>query len=89
MMAERALRNPYADYDKSLATNYFDGAGRVSGVGRGGTGPTRLRPTPGRPLCCSGPGRKGPATGPGRRAKQPGASLVLRYPSVYSRHLSG
>ncbi|KAK2526139.1 Lancl1 [Columba guinea] len=30
MMAERALRNPYADYDKSLATNYFDGAGRLT-----------------------------------------------------------
>ena len=31
MMAQRALPNPYADYDKSLATGYFDAAGRVSG----------------------------------------------------------
>lgn len=33
MMAQRALPNPYADYDKSLATSYFDAAGRVSGAG--------------------------------------------------------
>lgn len=33
MMAQRALPNPYADYDKSLATGYFDAAGRVSGAG--------------------------------------------------------
>lgn len=32
MMAQRALPNPYADYDKSLATSYFDAAGRVSGA---------------------------------------------------------
>lgn len=40
MMAQRALPNPYADYDKSLATSYFDAAGRVSGAGarRGGCG---------------------------------------------------
>ncbi|NXY17334.1 LANC1 protein, partial [Atrichornis clamosus] len=29
-MAQRALRNPYADYDKSLATGYFDAAGRLT-----------------------------------------------------------
>jgi len=30
MMAQRALPNPYADYDKSLGTAYFDASGRVS-----------------------------------------------------------
>ncbi|KAM6080275.1 glutathione S-transferase LANCL1 [Theristicus caerulescens] len=30
MMAQRALPNPYADYDKSLATSYFDAAGRLT-----------------------------------------------------------
>uniref|UniRef100_A0A8C3F1J9 Glutathione S-transferase LANCL1 n=1 Tax=Corvus moneduloides TaxID=1196302 RepID=A0A8C3F1J9_CORMO len=30
MMAQRALPNPYADYDKSLATGYFDAAGRLT-----------------------------------------------------------
>ncbi|NXH16977.1 LANC1 protein, partial [Bucco capensis] len=29
-MAKRALPNPYADYDKSLATSYFDDAGRLT-----------------------------------------------------------
>uniref|UniRef100_A0A8C5UBJ2 Glutathione S-transferase LANCL1 n=1 Tax=Malurus cyaneus samueli TaxID=2593467 RepID=A0A8C5UBJ2_9PASS len=29
-MAQRALPNPYADYDKSLATSYFDAAGRLT-----------------------------------------------------------
>ncbi|XP_064518032.1 glutathione S-transferase LANCL1 isoform X2 [Pseudopipra pipra] len=29
-MAQRALPNPYADYDKSLATGYFDTAGRLT-----------------------------------------------------------
>ncbi|NWW37147.1 LANC1 protein, partial [Panurus biarmicus] len=29
-MAQRALPNPYADYDKSLATGYFDAAGRLT-----------------------------------------------------------
>lgn len=30
MMAQRAFPNPFADYDKSLATGYFDSSGRVS-----------------------------------------------------------
>lgn len=52
-MAQRALPNPYADYDKSLATGYFDAAGRVSGaavtgLGEGGSG-WRLSLCPGRP----------------------------------------
>lgn len=52
-MAQRALPNPYADYDKSLATGYFDAAGRVSGdavtgLGEGGSG-RGLSLCPGRP----------------------------------------
>ncbi|POI30335.1 hypothetical protein CIB84_005915 [Bambusicola thoracicus] len=30
MMAQRALPNPYADYDKSLGTAYFDASGRLT-----------------------------------------------------------
>lgn len=35
-MAERALPNPYADYNRSLAEGYCDAAGAVSRPGRGG-----------------------------------------------------
>ncbi|EMP24291.1 LanC-like protein 1 [Chelonia mydas] len=30
IMAQRAFPNPYADYDKSLATGYFDSSGRLT-----------------------------------------------------------
>lgn len=43
-MAQRALPNPYADYDKSLATGYFDAAGRVSGAAVTGLGEGGERP---------------------------------------------
>ena len=46
MMAQRALPNPYADYDKSLATGYFDTAGRVSGAGVRQPGRERALPGP-------------------------------------------
>lgn len=60
-MAQRALPNPYADYDKSLATGYFDAAGRVSGaavtgLGEGGSG-RGLPLCPGRPPAESLPAR--------------------------------
>lgn len=65
-MAQRALPNPYADYDKSLATGYFDAAGRVSGaavtgLGEGGSG-WGLPLCPGRP---PSPSQRGPAPGGG------------------------
>lgn len=82
MMAERALRNPYADYDKSLATNYFDGAGRVSGVGRGGTGPYPVTAHAGAAAVLQRPG-KGRARyrsrPPSQAARsQPGAAVPKR-----------
>lgn len=46
-MAQRALPNPYADYDKSLATGYFDAAGRVSGSGVRRPGRERAHPREG------------------------------------------
>lgn len=80
MMAERALRNPYADYDKSLATNYFDGAGRVSGVGRGGTGPYPVTALAGAAAVLQRPGKGRARSRPLCQAarSQPGAAVPKR-----------